>query len=37
MERFHSRDQHLCKFIGKLSFPEEEGSLEREGFIENLR
>ena len=35
MERFHSRDQHLCKFIGKLSFPEEgvlfeEGGLYRE-------
>ena len=37
MERFHSRDQNLRKFIGKLSFPEEGGLFEREGFIESLR
>ena len=37
MERFHSREQHLCKFTGELSFPEEGGLFEREGFIENLR
>ena len=37
MERFHSREQHLCKFIGKLSFPEEGGLFEEGGLYREFK